>query len=106
MKNVWKGLVVGGLTGVAAGVILDSFARASKKAVAISGQVRDHAPEAGRWVHAVGEKAGEWLHDADVPDHVRHVAHKIKDSEAASRVAEASNDIVSAAREATSAHSG
>jgi hypothetical protein len=82
MRNVWKGLVVGGLTGVTAGVILDSLAKASRKAVDLGGQVRDHAPDAGRWVQSVTDKAGEWLHDADVPDHVRTVAQKVKDSDA------------------------
>lgn len=48
MRNVWKGLVVGGLTGVTAGVVLDSIARASKKASELGGQVRSRAPEARR----------------------------------------------------------
>jgi hypothetical protein len=76
MRNVWKGLFVGGLTGVTAGVILDSLARASKTAVAVGGQVRDHAPDAGRWLHSATDKAGEWLHDADVPEHVRSAARR------------------------------
>src|ERR1700729_1865549 len=63
MRNVWKGLVVGGLTGVGAGVILDSLVGASKKAAALGDQVREHAPDAGRWVQSVTDKAGDWLHD-------------------------------------------
>jgi hypothetical protein len=100
MRNVWKGLVVGGFTGVAAGVILDSLSRASKKAAEVGDQVREHAPDAGRLVQTVVDRAGEWLHDADVPEHVRNAAHKIKDSDAAGRVTDAGKDIVSAAREA------
>jgi hypothetical protein len=103
MRNVWKGLVFGGFTGVAAGVILDSFSRASKKAAEVGDAVREHAPDAGRLVQTVVDRAGEWLHDADVPEHVRTAAHKIKDSDAAGRVTEAGKDIVTAAREA--AHS-
>jgi len=105
MRNVWKGLVVGGLTGVIAGVILDSLAGASKKAAEVGGQVRDHAPDAGRFIQTVADKAGEWLHDADVPEHVRSVAHKLKESDVANRVSDASQDIVSAAREATASYS-
>jgi hypothetical protein len=101
MRNVWKGLVVGGLTGVAAGVMLDSFAGASKKAAELGEQVRDHAPDAGRWVQSVTDKAGEWIHDADVAEQARTVAQKLKDSDAAGRVAGASQDLVSAARKAT-----
>jgi hypothetical protein len=101
MRNVWKGLIVGGLTGVAAGVVLDSLAKASQKASAIGGQVLDHAPEAGRWVQSVTDKAGDWLHDADVPEHVRNVAHKIKESDAASRVNDMGTEVISAARQAS-----
>jgi hypothetical protein len=104
MRNVWKGLIVGGLTGVAAGVVLDSVAGATRKAAAIGGQVREHAPEAGRWVHSVSDRAGEWLHDAEVPDHVRGVAHKLKDSDAGSKVAGIGNDILTAAKDAATAH--
>lgn len=101
---MWKGLVVGGLTGVIAGVILDSLAGASKKAAELGGQVREHAPEAGRWVQSVTDKAGEWLHEADVPEHVRTVAHKVKESDAAGRVTDVGSDLLSAAREAAHSH--
>jgi hypothetical protein len=106
MKNVWKGLIVGGLTGVLAGFVLDGVARASKKAAELGDQVLEHAPEAGRWVQTVTDKAGDWLHDADVPEHVKAVAQKVKDSDAASRVADMGHDIATAAREKASAHSG
>jgi hypothetical protein len=105
MRNVWKGLVVGGLTGVTAGVVLDSLSRASKKAADLGGQVREHAPEAGRWVQSVTDKAGDWLHDADVHDHVRTVAQKVKDSDALGRVADIGSEVASAVREAADSHS-
>ena len=106
MKNVWKGLIVGGLTGVLAGFVLDGVTRASKKASALGDQVLEHAPEAGRWVQTVTDKAGDWLHEADVPEQVKTVAHKLKDSDAAARVADVGHDIVTAARERAAAHSG
>ena len=59
MRNVWKGLAVGGLTGVTAGVVLDAIAGASKKAAAMGERVREHAPDAGRWLHSVTAKTGE-----------------------------------------------
>jgi hypothetical protein len=99
MRNVWKGLAIGGLTGVAGGVILDSLAGVSKKAAEIGGQVRGHAPEAGRWMQSATDKAGEWLHDAEVPDHVRTVARKIKDSDVADRLTEMGGDLVSSAKD-------
>jgi gas vesicle protein len=104
MRNVWKGLVVGGLTGVVSGVLLDSLSGASKRAAELGDQVREHAPDAGRWVQSVTDKAGEWLHEADVPEQVRTVAHKVKESDAASRVTDVGSDLLSAAREAAHSH--
>jgi ABC-type transporter Mla subunit MlaD len=104
MRNVWKGLVVGGLTGVAAGVVLDSVSRASKKAAEIGSTLRDRAPDAERWVHSLSDKAGDWVHDKDVPEHLRDAAQRVKDSDAAQRVAEAGRDVVSATKEAAASH--
>jgi hypothetical protein len=98
MRNVWKGLVVGGLTGVGAGVLLDSLHRANQKASEISKQVKEHAPEAGRWVHSVTEKAADWVQDSDIPEHVRDTAHRVKESEPARRGAKAAGDAVTAAK--------
>ncbi len=106
MRNVWKGLVVGGLTGVMAGVVLDTLAGASKKAQAVGDQVREHAPDAGQWLHSVSDKAGEWIHDADVPDHVRSVAERVKESDATDKVKKAGSNVVSTAKEALAAHQG
>ena len=105
MRNAWKGLVVGGLTGVLAGIVLDTIAGALKKALAVGDQVREHAPEAGRWLQSVTDKAGEWIHDADVPDHVRSMAERIKESDATNQVRQASDVVLSAAKEAV-AHQG
>ncbi len=106
MKNVWKGLVVGGLTGALAGFVLDAVDRASQKASALGDQVVEHAPEAGRWVQTVSDKASDWLHEADVPEQVKTMAHKLKDSDAAARVADVGHDIITAAREKAAVHSG
>jgi len=105
MRNVWKGLIVGGLTGVAAGFVLDGLADASKKAVALGDQVLDHAPEAGHWVHSVADKAGGWLNETDVHEQVRAAAHRLKESDAANRVVDMGHDFVSGAREAAGARS-
>ncbi len=104
MRNVWKGLVVGGLTGVTAGVVLDSITRASKKAAQIGSQVRDKAPEAGRLVQSLTDKAGDWIHDAEVPDHVRDAARRVKESDAAQRAVETGGSAVAAAKEAAHSH--
>lgn len=45
MRNVWKGLVIGGLTGAAAGLALDLGERGAKGASALGEAVAQHAPE-------------------------------------------------------------
>ena len=104
MRNVWKGLVVGGLTGVTAGMVLDAIARVSKQALTVGDQVREHAPEAGRWQQSATDKAGEWIRDANVPDHVRSMAERVKESDATNEVKQASNDLISGAKEAVAHH--
>ncbi len=101
MRNVWKGLVVGGLTGVTAGVVLDSIASASKKASELGVQVRSRAPEAGRLARSLTEKAVE----SDGAEHVRNVAQRVKESEAADRVAQLKRDAILGVEEVASVHS-
>jgi hypothetical protein len=45
MKNAWKGLVVGGLTGVGAGLIIDAFSSLSDRAESAGRTARRRAPE-------------------------------------------------------------
>ena len=45
MKNAWKGLVVGGLTGVGAGLILDALSSLSDRAESAGRTARRRAPE-------------------------------------------------------------
>lgn len=86
MNNVWKGLVVGGLTGVAAGLVLDSLTNTSEKAKELGKHVVDHAPEAGRWVHSMTENTRELWKDADLPERLREAAQKVKESDVARQV--------------------
>lgn len=76
MRNVWKGFFVGGLTGVVAGVVLDSLAEASRKAGAVGDQVIKRAPDAGRWVQSATDKAGEWIRETDAAEQLRDLAHR------------------------------
>jgi hypothetical protein len=86
MNNVWKGLFVGGLTGVAAGFVLDSVARTSDKAKGLGKQVADRAPDAGRWVHSMTENTRELWRDTDLPERLREAAQKVKESDVARQV--------------------
>ena len=91
MRNSWKGLVVGGLTGAAVGILIDGFTKALRQASHGAELARDHAPDAVEWLHAVTQRAGEWAVDADVPERVRHVAQRIVESDLAARLGESAS---------------
>ncbi len=82
MKNVWKGLVVGGLTGVAAGLVLDGLARGARGASTLGDKVAHQAPEvAERLRHAVTEAVAESarkVRDPEVADHLTEISDKAR----------------------------
>ena len=85
---------MGGLTGVLAGAALD---RGSKKALTVGEQVREHVPEAGRWLQSATDKAVEWVQETDVPRHVRSAAHRVAESDAAKQVRQSGDEVIAAA---------
>ena len=99
MRNVWKGLIVGGLTGVGAGLILDSVRSAPQAAKSLGRHAVDLAPDAGKLIQSVAGRASELAHDTDVPDKVRDAARRVAGSDVAHRAARATGDVTSAARE-------
>jgi hypothetical protein len=44
VKNVWKGMVIGALTGAATGLVLDLGERGTERVAALGGAVVEHAP--------------------------------------------------------------
>ncbi len=80
MRNLWKGLVIGGLTGVAAGIVVDlgesgwqSIGRAARRA-------QRHAPAAAGRMKATGASGSGRVEDA-----VAGVAGKVEPSKIAER---------------------
>lgn len=67
MRNVWKGLVVGGLTGVCAGVVLDALATASDRAHRVGRMVADRAPVVADRLTEVAERGAARIGDVDLP---------------------------------------
>jgi hypothetical protein len=92
MKNVWKGLVIGGLTGVAAGVVLDLAHRGSELAGSAGKRAADLAPKAADRLKSAATTGAAKLHDADVGDHVKELVHRLGGSIADSDVAEQARD--------------
>jgi hypothetical protein len=84
MKNVWKGMVIGALTGAAAGLMLDLGERGTEKAVAlggaVGGAVARHAPEIADLALDLGERGADKAaalsgavarHAPEVAEHLR-----------------------------------
>ena len=51
MRNIWKGLIVGGLTGAAVGLVLDGLKWGADAAGALGDRVIHHTPEVASKVH-------------------------------------------------------
>jgi hypothetical protein len=98
VHNSWKGLIVGGLTGAFVGIALDAFSSAVEKATRGAEHARDRAPEAAEWLQTLTDKAAEWVHDADVPERVREVAHHILESDFAASANSTASKVVEATR--------
>jgi len=75
VRNVWKGMVIGALTGAATGLALDLGERGAAGAAALGGAAVDHAPEvAGHVRQAVSDAlatAGEHHRLSEVPAKAR-----------------------------------
>jgi hypothetical protein len=76
MRNVWKGLVVGGLTGVAAGIILDLFTEAAEQAGEAGRKVKGRAPDLASNVKHVAAEAAGAIREADLPEKARMAADR------------------------------
>lgn len=78
MKNVWKGLVVGGLTGMAGGLLLDGLDRGARDASELSNKVVKEAPEvAGHLRDSIAGTVTETarrVRDSDTPDHIKEAS--------------------------------
>ncbi len=91
MRNVWKGMVVGALTGAATGLALDLGERGAAKAAALSG---------------LGAAKAAELHGAAVdhaPLFVDHVRHVVSDAVASAADHVSASDVPTRAKSAVSA---
>jgi hypothetical protein len=82
MKNVWKGLIVGALTGMVGGSAMDMASTGRRKTAELAQDVIDKAPSVAK---AAAHKATDLLHDADVPEALRGAAVHVGDSATAKK---------------------
>jgi len=89
MRNVWKGLIVGGLTGAGAGAVLDLLARGSQGALLLGGRAKSFAPVAGDRIRSAAESGAHRVEQADLTDRLRGAAHRMASTDAAGHAKEA-----------------
>ena len=77
MKNAWKGLIIGALTGMVGGSAMDMAAGARRTAAEVAHDVIEKTPSVAK---AATHKASDVLQHADVPDTMRDVAQHVGDS--------------------------
>jgi len=92
MRNVWKGLVVGGLTGVGAGAVLDLFGQGSRLARVAGGRAAGMAPRAADRIKSAAITGSARVQETDLPeqvrDHVRGFAHRLGEADTTDRAKE------------------
>jgi len=81
MKNTWKGLVVGALTGMLGGVVLDAAVRTRQEASRVIDKAVERAPGIAERVPdaaaAVAHRTAEAVRDADLGGKVRDMAQRV-----------------------------
>lgn len=96
MKNVWKGLIIGALTGAGIGLLLDLLEALGRGGRQLSRQAREEAAHLASVTEAK-------VKDADLPERAKHVAEavveKVKDADLPDRAAHAAEAVVDRARE-------
>src|ERR1035441_8705262 len=76
MRNVWKGLIVGAVTGAAVGVLLDLPARARAGGAAAAELARERGPRAAETIASAAAAGADRVRQADLPRKVREAAQQ------------------------------
>ena len=82
MKNAWKGLIIGALTGMVGGSAMDMASAARRKAAEVAHSVMEKTPSVAK---AATHKAADVLHDAEAPETLQDAAVQVGDSHTAKK---------------------
>ncbi len=88
MRNVWKGLIVGGMTGVAAGMVLDGLSKAGEEATRAGQKAREQAPQWAERARQAAELAAEKIREVDIADKAKEFAEKAVGAELTAKAKE------------------
>jgi hypothetical protein len=89
MNNIWKGLVVGAVTGAAIGLSVDLLKRAGDGVAAAGQLAREHGPELTAAVTAAAKAGAERVREADLPAKARDAAERVRDADLPAKVRDA-----------------
>ena len=79
MRNTWKGLIIGGLTGVGAGAILDLFGEGSRLAGVAGRRAAAMTPIAADRIKSAATAGATRIHEADLGDQVKELGEQVKE---------------------------
>jgi len=94
MRNTWKGLVIGGLTGAFVGMTLDLLVSTIEEVRRGAEHARERVPEATEWLQGATKRANEWVHENDVPVRVKEVGQRALDSDFANSANAAARKVI------------
>ena len=93
MRNVWKGLIVGAVTGAAVGVLLDLPARARAGGAAAAELARERGPWAAETIASAAAAGADRVRQADLPRKVREVREAAQHADLPRKVREAAQTV-------------
>ena len=74
MRNVWRGLVIGGLTGSLVGALMDLLRRENLECVA--GKARDLGDAAAVRARSTGATVADRVRESDLRERIEHVRER------------------------------
>lgn len=97
MRNVWKGLIVGAVTGATIGLSMDAGRRTGQHLADAAQQagraVREHGPGAASAVADAVAGGADRIKRADLPARARDAAERLADSPAAAAARDAAHTL-------------
>ena len=98
MDKLWKGLIVGAITGAAIGLVVDLLGRGRDAAVHVGELAREHGPDVAAAIAGAASAGAERLRDADLPDKLRQAAHTAATSDTAKSLRSAADSALDTAK--------
>ena len=87
MRQAWKGMVVGAITGAAIGIAMDALEAASRGARAAAGDLREQAPATTNAARELADRASDRIRASEMSDRAHRATARMSDKFAATRAA-------------------